>query len=89
MATDLVLGDGGIETDLIFHRGQDLPHFAAFVLLDTEEGREQLRAYYRPYVQIARDAGGAAGARDTDVARQPGLAGPARSPSDRHGTGEP
>ena len=57
MATDLVLGDGGIETDLIFHRGQDLPHFAAFVLLDTEEGREQLRAYYRPYVQIARDAG--------------------------------
>ena len=52
MATDLVLGDGGIETDLIFRRGQDLPHFAAFVLLDTEEGREQLRAYYLSLIHI-------------------------------------
>ena len=52
-----MLGDGGIETDLIYHHGQDLPHFAAFVLLDTPEGREQLRRYYEPYVRIARDAG--------------------------------
>lgn len=57
MTSRLVLTDGGIETDLIFHQGQDLPHFAAFVLLDSEEGRELLRAYYRPYIQIARDAG--------------------------------
>jgi homocysteine S-methyltransferase len=57
MTTDVMLGDGGIETDLIFHHGQDLPHFAAFVLLDTEQGRELLRAYYRPYVDIAREAG--------------------------------
>jgi S-methylmethionine-dependent homocysteine/selenocysteine methylase len=57
MTTDLILGDGGIETDLIFHHGQDLPHFAAFVLLDTEEGRERLRAYYRPYLDLARESG--------------------------------
>ena len=37
----MILGDGGIETDLIFRRGQDLPHFAAFVLLETEEGSER------------------------------------------------
>jgi S-methylmethionine-dependent homocysteine/selenocysteine methylase len=57
MATDLMLGDGGIETDLTFHHGLDLPHFAAFVLLDTKEGRELLREYYRPYLDIAREAG--------------------------------
>ena len=57
MLSPLMLTDGGIETDLIFHHGQDLPYFAAFVLLDTSEGRERLRAYYQPYLQIARDAG--------------------------------
>ena len=48
------LTDGGLETDLIFHRGIDLPAFAAFVLLDADGGREQLRAYYRPYLDLAR-----------------------------------
>ena len=31
--------DGGIETDLIYRRGVQLPDFAAFPLLDTDEGR--------------------------------------------------
>jgi S-methylmethionine-dependent homocysteine/selenocysteine methylase len=57
MTEGVTLADGGIETDLIFHHGQDLPHFAAFVLLDTEEGRELLRAYYRRYLDIARETG--------------------------------
>jgi S-methylmethionine-dependent homocysteine/selenocysteine methylase len=57
MTTDLILGDGGIETDLIFHHGQDLPHFAAFVLLDTDDGRQALRDYYLPYLRIAQQAG--------------------------------
>ena len=47
------LTDGGLETDLIFHHGLDLPAFAAFVLLDSEEGREALRTYYRPYLELA------------------------------------
>ena len=35
----IFLTDGGMETTLIFHEGIDLPHFAAFVLLDSPEGR--------------------------------------------------
>ena len=30
------LTDSGLETDLIFQHGYDLPHFAAFVLLDDD-----------------------------------------------------
>jgi S-methylmethionine-dependent homocysteine/selenocysteine methylase len=46
--------DGGMETTLVFHQGIELPHFASFVLLDDEAGREALRAYYRTYIEIAR-----------------------------------
>ena len=51
------LTDGGIETTLMYHRGIDLPEFAAFVLLEDEAGREELRTYFRPYADIAADAG--------------------------------
>ena len=54
---DLFLTDGGIETSLIFHQGLDLPEFAAFVLLDDDEGLDQLRRYYEPYVALARERG--------------------------------
>ena len=54
---DLFLTDGGIETSLIFHHGLDLPEFAAFVLLDDDEGLDQLRRYYEPYLALARDSG--------------------------------
>jgi homocysteine S-methyltransferase len=54
---DLFLTDGGIETSLIFHQGLDLPAFAAFVLLDDEAGTEELRRYYAPYVELAREQG--------------------------------
>ena len=36
--------DGGMETDLIFHHGVDLPLFAAFPLVDTPAGRSLLLA---------------------------------------------
>lgn len=49
--------DGGLETDLIFHHGIDLPEFAAFVLLDSRRGRRLLRDYYRAYGDIARANG--------------------------------
>jgi homocysteine S-methyltransferase len=39
------LTDGGLETTLIFHRGLDLPCFAAFDLLKDDGGRDELRAY--------------------------------------------
>jgi homocysteine S-methyltransferase len=54
---DLFLTDGGIETSLIFHQGLDLPEFAAFVLLDDDEGVQQLRRYYEPYLALARESG--------------------------------
>jgi S-methylmethionine-dependent homocysteine/selenocysteine methylase len=54
---DLFLTDGGIETTLIFHQGLDLPEFAAFVLLDDAEGVDQLRRYYEPYLELARESG--------------------------------
>jgi homocysteine S-methyltransferase len=52
----LFLTDGGIETDLIFHDGQELPHFAAFHLLRTKDGREVLRRYFERYLEIAASA---------------------------------
>ena len=50
---DVFLTDGGIETTLIFEYGIDLPLFAAFPLLDTKEGRDALRRYYRTHASIA------------------------------------
>src|SRR5918999_570079 len=52
---DVFLTDGGIETTLIFHRGLELPAFAAFVLLRDEQGTDELRRYYAPYLELARD----------------------------------
>ena len=49
--------DGGLETDLIFHHGVDLPLFAAFPLIDTAGGRSLLTGYYDEYAAIARRAG--------------------------------
>ncbi len=54
-----VVTDGGLETDLIYHRSVDLPDFAAFPLVDDERGRELLLGYYRDYVDIAERAGAA------------------------------
>jgi len=51
----LFLTDGGLETTLVFHEDLDLPHFAAFDLLKTEEGTGILRRYFERYVAIARD----------------------------------
>ena len=53
----LFLTDGGIETSLIFHQGLDLPEFAAFILLDDDEGVDQLRRYYEPYLALAKESG--------------------------------
>ena len=49
--------DGGLETDLIFHHGVELPHFAAFPLLVDPKGRELLTDYYAAYAAIAAASG--------------------------------
>ncbi|MBK8902510.1 MAG: homocysteine S-methyltransferase family protein [Anaerolineaceae bacterium] len=51
---DLFLTDGGIETTLIFHDGFELPEFAAFTLLQQEEGELALRRYFKTYAAIAQ-----------------------------------
>jgi hypothetical protein len=47
--SDRFVTDGGLETDLIFHPGVELPCFAAFPLLDDAAGRTTLTRYFAPY----------------------------------------
>jgi S-methylmethionine-dependent homocysteine/selenocysteine methylase len=54
---EVFLTDGGIETSLIFDQGLDLPLFAAYPLLDTEEGRAALDTYLGPFLEVARRHG--------------------------------
>jgi homocysteine S-methyltransferase len=49
----LFLTDGGLETTLVFHRGIELPYFAAFDLLKSAQGIESLREYFHTYIDIA------------------------------------
>lgn len=53
LSSDLFLTDGGLETTLIFHEGVDLPDFAAFTLLDSDDGRLALERYFLAYLAIA------------------------------------
>jgi S-methylmethionine-dependent homocysteine/selenocysteine methylase len=57
LGDDLFLTDGGMETWLVHERGFELPQFAAFPLLDDPQGVEALRAYFAPYVELARSNG--------------------------------
>lgn len=54
--TRFFLADGGLETYMIFNKGYDLPCFSAAVLLDSEQGRRDLRAYFERYIDIARQS---------------------------------
>src|SRR3954452_9492794 len=49
--------DGGLETDLIFNHGADLPEFAAFPLVEDDAGSALLESYYAAYAGIAAEAG--------------------------------
>jgi homocysteine S-methyltransferase len=55
--SDVYLADSGLETDLIFNHGIDLPEFASFVLLEDDDGRVRLREYFDAHLDIARSAG--------------------------------
>jgi homocysteine S-methyltransferase len=50
----LFVTDAGLETDLIYNRGVDLPCFASIMLLRSREGREILDEYFRSYLELAR-----------------------------------
>jgi S-methylmethionine-dependent homocysteine/selenocysteine methylase len=51
----VLLTDGGLETTLVFLEGVDLPCFAAFPLLLSENGRRQLERYFESYLRTARE----------------------------------
>ena len=55
--TELLVTDAGLETVLLFQEGIDLPHFAAFPLLESDEGRAALRRYFEPFLRLADDRG--------------------------------
>jgi S-methylmethionine-dependent homocysteine/selenocysteine methylase len=57
LGSDVFLSDGGVETDLIFHRGVDLPEFASFVLHDDSESEALVRDYFRDYLRIGAEHG--------------------------------
>jgi S-methylmethionine-dependent homocysteine/selenocysteine methylase len=50
----LFLTDGGLETTLIFHDKVELPYFAAFDLMRSQDGKNLLRRYYERYIAIAK-----------------------------------
>ena len=50
---DIFLTDGGLETTLIFQDGFELPHFAAFDLLSSKQGRQALTNYFEHYASVA------------------------------------
>lgn len=51
------IADGGLETCLIFQDGVDLPDFAAFPLLASDEGTATLTRYYQRYLDVAEQRG--------------------------------
>lgn len=57
MGKTIWLADGGLETDMIFHEGFDLPEFAAFPLLHDERGRARLSAYFDRFIDSAEGIG--------------------------------
>jgi len=57
LAAGRYVSDGGLETDLIFNRGIDLPEFASFPLVEDDRGRALLRDYYDTYAAVARKVG--------------------------------
>lgn len=50
---ELFLTDGGLETDLIFNHGLDIPAFAAHTLLGTAKGKDALIRYFGEYLGLA------------------------------------
>lgn len=50
LGEQMFLSDAGLETELIFHDGIELPLFAAFNLLHSDAGYRRLHDYYSRYV---------------------------------------
>ncbi|AJA10178.1 homocysteine S-methyltransferase [Sphingopyxis fribergensis] len=51
------LTDAGLETDILFNKGIDLPLFSSVTLFTSDEGVDVLEAYYRGFLDLARAKG--------------------------------
>src|SRR3546814_1836445 len=51
------LTDAGLETDILFNKGIDLPHFSSVTLFASDESLDVLDAYYRGFLDLARRMG--------------------------------
>lgn len=51
------LTDAGLETDILFNKGIDLPLFSSATLFTSDEGVDALEAYYRGFLDLARAKG--------------------------------
>lgn len=49
----MFITDAGLETMLVFQDNYDLPEFAAYDLLRTEQGYEKLFNYYKSFIELA------------------------------------
>jgi S-methylmethionine-dependent homocysteine/selenocysteine methylase len=56
LGPDVFLTDSGLETELLFNQGVDLPQFAAFPLLQDGEGMRRLRTYFSAHAAVAAQA---------------------------------
>eukprot|EP00756_Hemistasia_phaeocysticola_P020601 Hpha_TRINITY_DN15726_c2_g3::TRINITY_DN15726_c2_g3_i1::g.40246::m.40246 len=54
---EVFLTDSGIETVLLFERGIDLPEFAAFITLESEEHTKALKEYYQAHIDLCKRHG--------------------------------
>ncbi len=54
LSEKIFITDGGMETDLIFNQQIDLPEFASYDLLRTQQGYETLFQYFIPYAKLAQ-----------------------------------
>lgn len=53
----LFVTDAGFETSMLFHKGFDMPYFAFYPMLETDEGRAAMRAYFAKFFETARKNG--------------------------------
>jgi S-methylmethionine-dependent homocysteine/selenocysteine methylase len=53
----MFLTDAGLETDILFNKGIDLPLFSSVTLLTSDASLDVLEAYYRDFLALARRMG--------------------------------
>jgi S-methylmethionine-dependent homocysteine/selenocysteine methylase len=83
-ADKLFLTDGGMETDLIFHHGIELPLFSSVSLFREDDAPKIVRDYYIPYINTAKDGGNGFVLESSNWRSSPGWLTQLGIPEDEH-----